>query len=80
MQDFWSRPCRRVDILICSGSHGVQVFGDNSDAEIRNAYMGGVVDNVHEYIHLVGCQHHDKTRLRETTYTLEIPVNHIAGV
>ena len=52
-EDFRSRPSRGVDVLTCISPDGIHVFRHDSDAKIRNARMGDVVNNLHEYVHLV---------------------------
>ena len=69
-----------MNLLTCIRPYGVQVFCDNSDAKIRNACMGDVADNVHKYVHLVGCEYYSEIIFGRTTYTLEVSVDHIAGM
>ena len=59
------------------GPHGIQVLSNYSEAKIRDACMAGAV---HKDVRLSGCQYGDKTIFRKTTYSLEVPMNHIAGV
>lgn len=42
--------------------------------------MGSVINNFHEYVHLVGRQGGDEARCEIMTYSLEISVDDIAGV
>ena len=58
----------------------MRVYCDDGNAKIRNASMGGTINNAHKYVHLAGRQFSDRIRTRMTTYTLEISVNHTAGV
>lgn len=70
-------------LLTRSRPYRFQISGDYGNAEIRKAYARGIIDNVHEYVKLVGCQYiHGQWNevLWAITYPFEISVNHIAGV
>ena len=57
--------------------YGIEVFGDRSEAEIGDPCMTGVV---HEDVRLAVCQCGHEARFRTATYSLEVPMNDIAGV
>jgi len=76
-QDLWRGPSRGVAVVTRGGPHGVQVLSDRGEAEIRNSRMTRAV---HKDIWLAGCQYSSEARSRSATYSLEIPMNHVAGV
>ena len=55
----------------------IQVLSDCGETKIRDQRITGVV---HEDIWLAGHQYSGKPRFRINTHSLEVPVNHIAGV
>jgi len=57
--------------------HRILVFDNRSAAKIRDACMAGVV---HKDVRLAGYQYGGETRFRNTTYSLDAPMNHTAGV
>ena len=76
IQDLWRSPPRGVPMVMRSTSYGIQVLSDCSEAKIHNARVTGVV---HKDVWLVGYQYCGEMRLK-TTYSLKVPMNHIAGV
>ena len=77
VQDLWSSPPRGVTMLTGRAACGFQVLSDRSEAKIRETRMTGVI---HKDVWLGVCQCGGKTRLRTTTYSLEVPVSYIARV
>ena len=69
-----------MNLLACIWPNGVQVFRDDGNAKVRNTCVGDIVDNIHEYVHLVGREYYGGTTFGTTTYTLEISVDHVTGV
>jgi len=63
-------------IMLKNAPDGIQVLGDRSEAKIGDACM---IEFVHKNVCLARCQYGGETRLR-TTYSPEVPMNHIAGV
>ena len=76
-QDLRRSPPRGVVAVKRGGRYGIQVLNDGSETKIRDACMTGVV---HKDVRLVECQYGSATRFRTATYSLEAPMNHIAGV
>jgi len=76
-QDLWGSPSRGVALLIRGALHGIQVLSHRGDAEIHDARTARLV---HENIRLIGCEYDCRTGFRTTTYSLEVPMDHIAGV
>jgi len=76
LQDLRRSPPRGVAVMTRRARYGIHILSDCSEAEIRDACMTGVV---HKDVRLVECQHGIETGFR-TTYSFEIPMNHIAGV
>jgi hypothetical protein len=64
-------------MLIRDTLYGVQISSDRSEAKVREMCMTAVV---HKDVWLDVCQCGGKTRFRTTTYSLEVPMNNIAGV
>jgi len=64
-------------MLVCGALHGIRVLSERGKAKIRDACMTRVV---HQDICLAERQRGSETRFRTVTYSLEIPMNHIAGV
>jgi len=66
-----------MTVLTRGGPRGIQVLSNHSEAEIGDACMTGII---HKDIRLVECQYGSRIISRTVTYSLEVPVNHIAGV
>ena len=62
--------------LIRDALYGIQVLGDCGEAKIRDDGVTGVV---YENVWLAGCQCGGE-RVRTSTHSLEVSVNHIAVV
>ena len=43
-----------MDVLARISTYRIQVLRHDSDAEISDACMGDVVDNIYKYVHLLG--------------------------
>ena len=52
-------------------------MSDRSQAKIRDARMPVVI---YKDVWLAGCLHNNKIRFGTTTYTFEVPMDHIAGM
>ena len=52
-------------------------MSDRGEAKIGDAWMTGVI---HKNVRLVRCEYLDKRISRKTTYSLEVPMDDIAGV
>ena len=76
-QDLRRSPPRGVTSLVRGTLDGIQVLSDCSEAKIRDERITGVV---HKDVWLAGCQYSGKTRYIITTYSLQVPVNYVAGV
>jgi hypothetical protein len=74
--NFRCDPPRGPAILTRGTPSGVRVFGDLSEAKVRNAYMTRVF---HEDVGLVGYER-DVKQDGTITYSFEIPVYHTAGM
>ena len=77
VQNLWRSPSWGVTTLTRGALHGIQVLGDHSKPKIYNARSIRVI---YKDVWLAGCQHCCKTRFVMITYSLEVPVDHIAGV
>ena len=77
LQDLWCSPPRSVATLTRGTLDRIQVLSDCSEAEIRNACIAGVV---HQDVWLISYQYRGKARFKTSTYSLEVPMNYIAGV
>ena len=77
VQDLWRSPPCTVAMEIRDAQCRIQILGDSSEAKIRQTRMAGVI---HKDVWLDGCQCGSEARLEIITYSLEIPVNDIAGV
>ena len=77
VQDLRCSPPCGVTMLTRGTPRGIRVFNDSSKAEICEARMTGIV---HKDVWLGVYQCGGETRLRVTTYSLEVPMNDIAGV
>ena len=76
-QDLWGSPPWGVAVPTRGAPSGVQVFSDRSETKVRDACITGVV---YKDVRLAGCHYGRETSFRATTYSLEISVDHIAGV
>jgi len=76
-QDLRRGPPRGLTTLMRDGPYGIQVLSYGGEAKIRDACMTRVV---HKDVRLVEYQHGGTMGFRTATYSLEVPVNHIAGV
>ena len=77
VQDLWCSPSRGVTTLTRGAPRGIQILGYCGEAKIRNTCITRVV---HKDVWLAGESISGKTGFRTTTHSLEVPVNHIAGV
>ena len=79
VQDLWRGPSRSVAVQGQGrgAPGGIQVSSDRGEAEIGDACVTGVI---HKDVWLARCQWGDETRFKITTYSLEIPMDHIARV
>jgi len=75
--DLWRSPSRGVAMLMCGTLHGIRVLSERGKAKIGDACMTRVV---HQDVRLAERQRSSEMRFRTATYSLEIPVNHVAGV
>jgi len=66
-----------MTVLTRGGPHGIQVLSNHGEAEIGDTCMTGII---HKDIRLVECQYGGRIISRTVTYSLEVPVNHIARV
>ena len=55
----------------------IQVLSDCSEAKIHNARMTRAV---HQDVWLISYQYNSKARFKTSTYSLEVPMNYIAGM
>ena len=76
-QYLWCSPPRGETTLTLGTPHGIQVQSHRSEPKVRDTRITRVID---EDVWLDTCQRGSKTGVRTTTYPLEVPVNHIAGV
>jgi hypothetical protein len=77
VQDLWRGPPHSVTMLMRGTLYGVWVLSDRSEAKVRETCMIRVV---HKDVWLHVCQYSGRIRFRTTAYTLEVPMNNIAGV
>ena len=76
-QDLRCNPSRTVALLVWNAPYRIQILSDHSDTTICDHCVAG---GVHKDVQLVRYQYAVVKRSRMTTYSLEIPVNNIAGV
>ena len=77
LQDLRCSPSRSVATLTRGTLDRIQVLSGRSEAEISDACISGAI---HQDIWLISYQHNSKARLKTSTYSLEVPMNYIAGV
>jgi len=75
--DLWRSPSQGVAMLKCVTLHGIRVLSERGKAKIGDACMTRVV---HQDVRLAERQRGSETGFGTATHSLEIPVNHIAGV
>jgi hypothetical protein len=66
-----------VTVVTRRTPHGIQVLSNRSEAKICDVHVSDVV---HKDVWLAECQYSGETIFGITTYTLEVPVDDIAGV
>jgi len=77
LQNLRCSPSWGVAVLARGTQYGIQVLGDFSEAKIGDAYATGVI---YKDVLLAGRKYSSEMKCRLTAYSLEIPMNHIAGV
>ena len=75
-QDLWRNPSRGA-AMPRGALHGIRALSNHCLGKVRDARMTGVVD---KDVWLAGCQYGGEAGFRTNTHSLEVPMNHIAGV
>jgi hypothetical protein len=77
VQGFWCSPSQSVTALGLGAPDGFRVPSDRGEAKVCET---GLTEVIHKNVVLAGCECGNDTRLRVTTYPLEVPMNSVAGM